>query len=191
MFGYVRIYKPELKIKDYEIYKAAYCSVCRALGRHYGVIARGLLSYDATFLYLYRAAISEAADCKYEKGVCPFNPLKKCGYICGQDKAFEFVASVTVILSYFKLIDSINDSGFFKRSFCRLALPYMKRKYKKAKALYPDLCAVIEKTMNEQAQAGKIGSSASTNHNINLKSLACNSVFSSGKTLFFCFCTLQ
>ena len=138
MFGYVRIYKPELKIKDYEIYKAAYCSVCRALGRHYGVIARGLLSYDATFLYLYRAAISEAADCKYEKGVCPFNPLKKCGYICGQDKAFEFVASVTVILSYFKLIDSINDSGFFKRSFCRLALPYMKRKYKKAKALYPD-----------------------------------------------------
>lgn len=69
MFGYVRIYKPELKIKDYEIYKAAYCSVCRALGRHYGVIARGLLSYDATFLYLYRAAISEAADCKYEK-VC-------------------------------------------------------------------------------------------------------------------------
>lgn len=75
------------------------------------------LSYDATFLYLYRAAISEVADCKYEKGVCPFNPLKKCGYICGQDKAFEFVASVTVILSYFKLIDSINDSGFFKRSF--------------------------------------------------------------------------
>lgn len=145
MFGYVRIYKPELKIKDYEIYKAAYCSVCRALGRHYGVIARGLLSYDATFLYLYRAAISEAADCKYEKGVCPFNPLKKCGYICGQDKAFEFVASVTVILSYFKLIDSINDSGFFKRFFCRLALQYMKRKYKKAKALYPDLCAVIEK----------------------------------------------
>ena len=61
MFGYVRIYKPELKIKDYEIYKAAYCSVCRALGRHYGVIARGLLSYDATFLYLYRAAISEVA----------------------------------------------------------------------------------------------------------------------------------
>ena len=53
MFGYVRIYKPELKIKDYEIYKAAYCSVCRALGRHYGVIARGLLSYDATFLFLY------------------------------------------------------------------------------------------------------------------------------------------
>ena len=101
MFGYVRIYKPELKIKDYEIYKAAYCSVCRALGRHYGVIVRGLLSYDATFLFLYRAAISEAADCKYEKGVCPFNPLKKCGYICGQDKAFEFVASVTVILSYF------------------------------------------------------------------------------------------
>ena len=28
----------------------------------------------------------------------------------------------------------------------------MKRKYKKAKALYPNLCAVIEKNMNEQAQ---------------------------------------
>lgn len=151
MFGYVKIYKPELKIKDYEIYKAAYCSVCRALGKHYGIVARCLLSYDATFLYLYRAAISDDADCKYEKGVCPFNPLKKCGYLCGQDKEFEFAASVTVILSYFKLIDSINDSGFFKRAFCRLVLPYMKRKYKKAKAIYPDLCDDIEKAMKEQS----------------------------------------
>lgn len=50
MFGYVRIYKPELKMAEYEHYQGIYCSLCRQLGKRYGPLARLTLSYDFTFL---------------------------------------------------------------------------------------------------------------------------------------------
>ena len=52
MFGYVKVCKPELKIREYEEYKAVYCTLCRVIGRDYGQISRTLLSYDATFYVL-------------------------------------------------------------------------------------------------------------------------------------------
>ena len=54
MFGYVKAYKPELKVRDYEQYKAVYCSLCKTLGREYGLFARLTLSYDFTFAALLR-----------------------------------------------------------------------------------------------------------------------------------------
>lgn len=59
MFGYVRANKPEMKIKDYEQYKAVYCSLCRELGRSFGIVPRMTLSYDFTFLALLRLAVSK------------------------------------------------------------------------------------------------------------------------------------
>lgn len=49
MTGYIKAFKPELKIKDYELYRGVYCSECRVLGRLYTPIARMLLSYDSLF----------------------------------------------------------------------------------------------------------------------------------------------
>ena len=48
MFGYVRPYKDELRVREYEQYKAIYCGLCRALGKNYGVLSRLTLSYDCT-----------------------------------------------------------------------------------------------------------------------------------------------
>ena len=48
MTGYIKAFKPELKIKDYELYKGVYCSECRVLGRLYTPIAR-MLSLDSPF----------------------------------------------------------------------------------------------------------------------------------------------
>jgi hypothetical protein len=31
MFGYVRPYRDELKVKDYELYRAVYCGLCHSL----------------------------------------------------------------------------------------------------------------------------------------------------------------
>ena len=37
MFGYVTVYKPELKIKDYSLYKGVYCTLCKRMGREYNI----------------------------------------------------------------------------------------------------------------------------------------------------------
>ena len=36
MFGYVRPFKGEMLVKEYDAYKGVYCQLCRALGKYYG-----------------------------------------------------------------------------------------------------------------------------------------------------------
>ena len=59
MFGYVNVYKDELKIKDYNIYKAYYCGLCKALGRRHNQTSRLLLNYDFAFLALLCDSLKE------------------------------------------------------------------------------------------------------------------------------------
>lgn len=151
MFGYVKLYKPELKIKDYEAYKAVYCSLCKAIGKEYGVFARAFLSYDLTFYVLFRKAVAQEQCDHYRKGVCRFNPLKKCNYVAERDETFCTAAALTILLSYYKIRDNIADGGFFKKLACYLIYPYIRKKFKKAKSKYPALEQAVSAAMQQQA----------------------------------------
>jgi hypothetical protein len=59
VFGYVKAYKPELRVKEFEFYKAVYCSLCRDLGKKYGLVSRFSLSYDFTFLALLQLSLDD------------------------------------------------------------------------------------------------------------------------------------
>ena len=50
MYGYVRPVKGELKIREYEYFRAAYCGLCEALKRRCGLLARFVVNYDLTFM---------------------------------------------------------------------------------------------------------------------------------------------
>ena len=50
MFGYVRPLQPELKCKEFDLYRATYCGLCRCMRRRYGLIAPMFLNFDFTFL---------------------------------------------------------------------------------------------------------------------------------------------
>ena len=52
MFGYVMANRPELKIREYDRYRAYYCGLCRALKKEYGLLGRLTLNYDMTFLVM-------------------------------------------------------------------------------------------------------------------------------------------
>jgi hypothetical protein len=54
MFGYILPEKPEMKIKDYELFRAYYCGVCKSIGKRHGLLERFTLNYDSAFLlFLY------------------------------------------------------------------------------------------------------------------------------------------
>ena len=151
MFGYVKPDKPELKIKDYETYKAIYCSLCRTLGKEYGLLARFLLTYDAAFYALLKKSVlQEKPDCAY-KGVCRFNPLKKCNYI-DTDSYLKDAAALTVIMFYYKVLDNINDGKPLKRLASRLVYPYIKIKFNKAVKKYSKYNDIIKVSTDEQAR---------------------------------------
>lgn len=152
MFGYVTVYKPELKIKDYDIYKGVYCTLCKQMQKEYGLFSRFLLSYDAAFYVLYKIGTADS-DLSLSKSHCSFSPCKKCLKINSDEEVFKKAAGVTVILSFFKLCDNISDSRFFKRILCKAVKPYFNRICKKARKKYPEIFAVTQKYMGNQAEA--------------------------------------
>ena len=151
MFGYVKVCKPELRVREYEEYKAVYCTLCKTLGKEYGLLSRALLSYDATFYILLRECVLGAPAPCYKKGRCRFNPVKKCGYCQNPSESYREAAALTVLMSYQKVLDNLADSKGFKKFAAWLCKPFLRGKYKKAKTKYPFFAAQIETAMQNQA----------------------------------------
>lgn len=114
MFGYIKAYKPEMRIKEWEMYKAVYCSLCRQLGKKYGLLARFTLNYDFTFLALLEMSLKEASV-ETERKCCAFNPLKKCNYCKNTDNELNFASNAAMLLLYYKLLDNIDDEKGIKK----------------------------------------------------------------------------
>ncbi|MBQ9413960.1 MAG: hypothetical protein IJU16_02405 [Clostridia bacterium] len=154
MFGYVRIYKPELKMREFDQYQGVYCTLCRRLGKRYGPVARMTLSYDFTFLALYLLAFREACPC-FHKGRCSFNPFKKrlcCGDAKKGDPSIDYAADVAMLLVYYQLDDTVRDERLFKRLAARIGRALTRRAFRKAAAYRPAEAAAV-KAYVEQQQA--------------------------------------
>ena len=152
MFGYIKVDRANLLGKEYEAYKGVYCALCKQLGRDYSLFARFILSYDCTF---YAALILTMAQQppSYCQGRCRFSPFKKCSYAQTKTKALSMAAALSVSSAYFKLIDNIMDSPWYKRILYRLLQPIFSRWRRKAKRRYPDIDAAVELMLNDQLAA--------------------------------------
>lgn len=151
MLGYVKPLKPELKIKDYETYRGYYCSLCKALGKKYGLFSRLYLSYDVTFVVVFLYALRKEYNPSFKNGRCPFNPLKKCSYIDINTEEFDFASAFSVIMSYYKIRDNILDTSFFKGLKYRFILPFIHFKYKKAIKNYPQTDSIVKNAVDTQS----------------------------------------
>lgn len=154
MFGYVKINKPEMKVKEYEAYRGLYCSLCRSLGKNFGVLSRLTLSYDITFLLLVRLSFSLTVP-EFRKGRCPFSPSKKCNYCINGEDELRFSAAVSMMLFYYKIKDNIADGSFFRKMLMYIILPYALLKYRKAEKMYPNVAKMIEEGMLRQSETEK------------------------------------
>ena len=149
MFGYIRIAKPELKIKEYETYKAVYCTLCRTLGKEYGIWTRFTLSYDFTFLALLNMSLSDGCDA-VECKRCTCNPLKKCNY-CKSDEKIKMPAAAAMIMVYYKLLDNIEDEKGIKKLGYITLKPLFSHAHKKAARIYPQVEEIISEYISEQS----------------------------------------
>ncbi len=155
MFGYIKISKGELKIKEYDTYKAVYCSLCKILGRDYGFLSRLTLSYDFTFLALLNMALKDTCG-GYNVGRCVFNPLKKCNY-CNDTDFLKMPAAAASIMIYYKVLDNISDEKGFKKLGFSIIKPIYKSAYKKAKKQFPEIDGVVEKYISSQNKLERQG----------------------------------
>ena len=102
MFGYVRPSDRRLSEQEREAFRAAYCGLCHALGKRYGLAGRMILNYDLTFLAMVLSDGAGRTECRR----CAIHPVKGCPCAEG-DPALNTAADVSVILTYWQLRDGV------------------------------------------------------------------------------------
>ncbi len=130
MFGYVKPYSQELLVKEYELYRATYCGVCRSMKNNTGIFSPFTLSYDIVFLAFVRLIILDET-LKTEQSRCMLHCAHK-RLIAEENETLVYCAKVSALLGYGKLKDDISDSGIFGKIRDIALLPVLLRAKKLA-----------------------------------------------------------
>lgn len=144
MFGYVMPYKLELKIKDYELFKAYYCGLCVAIKKNYSNLCRFSLNYDMTFLGLLLDSLS-SDKAQYETSHCIAHPVKKRPKVIS-NKALDYAAFCNVALVYYKLMDDYHDDNNLSK---KILASYLKSYIKSSPENLNDVMKNIEKNISD------------------------------------------
>lgn len=151
MFGYIRILQPELKIREYECYRGAYCGLCRQMGKCTGQCSRLTLRYDAAAMVLLRMAARGTKPAFVNKR-CFLHPLTKAPVLVPCEET-EAVACMMAALAYHKCKDDVQDERGAARLRARLALPYFAYLRRRAKRRMPEIDRIAEQGMQAFAAA--------------------------------------
>ena len=154
MFGYVKINREELRIREYEYYRAAYCGLCRSMGKCTGQCSRVTLSYDISFLSQVRMALLDVKPL-FKKRRCLLHPFR-LRMMMEPNGELAYAADVSALLAYEKCRDDKADAGLFGRMSAALRCLFLHRAYRLArdrhKVLADALRALLSKLSQIEAQ---------------------------------------
>lgn len=151
MFGYIVINKSEMKFREFDVYRSAYCGLCRELREKYGIAGQLTLTYDLTFVILLLSGLYEP---KTWKGTtrCAVHPIQKQPVI--KNEFTEYAADMNLLLSYYKCADDWKDDrNFGKLLYSRL----LKGGNRKVSASYEKKAERIYRLLEELEQGEKRG----------------------------------
>ena len=140
MFGYVVINKPELKFKEFDIYRGYYCGLCRSLKKRYGIAGQMTLTYDMTFLAMLLTGLYEA-EISEEKHRCIAHPMSR--HLMLQSKYTDYVADMNIILAYYKALDDWKDEHNNYKKHLTFQLQKFTKKTK-LKFVFKEFCTKLE-----------------------------------------------
>lgn len=153
MFGYIKPYKPEMKVAEFDTFKGIYCGLCKQLSHVYGPFSSLTLSYDFTFIATISLGLSD--ECAgFKKCRCVANPLlKKMCHEKGEE--LTFCAGCAMLMIYYKVLDNLSDGGFLDKVKALLVLPFAKFAQVRAKKLYPQVDMIIKTAVKAQSVVEK------------------------------------
>lgn len=142
MFGYLKIYKDEMKLKNIKNYKKKYCTLCYGIRENLGYVFSAILNYESVFLYIFLESL--VLQDKYEKIEfrCSMNPVIKVNEEVNKE-LLEYVSFVNYYLTMLKLKDNCND----EKSYIDKLLLYClqnNKKYLQKEEKYRELFRKIE-----------------------------------------------
>ena len=149
MFGYVRPLREELKCRDFDLYRATYCGLCRTMRKRCGWLAPVVLNFDFTFLAILLAPkegerLTNCCRCH----IPPF--FRRC--MCESSAGLELAADESVILAYWQLRDKVRDEGLWRGLPARLLSLLLRPCFRRAAARQPDFDRVVTTQLEQLHQ---------------------------------------
>ena len=143
MFGYVLMNKPEIKFKDFDMYRSFYCGLCRELKERYGLSGQITLTYDMTFVILLLSGLYEPPT-KKGSTRCIVHPVRR--QPVRKNAITEYAADMNIFLTYYKCKDDWND----ERSILGFAFgKLLEGKEKKSEKLWSKKVQTIVSCLDE------------------------------------------
>lgn len=146
MFGYIRARWDILPNVAAEAYQAAYCGLCRTMGKRYGQFARLFLNYDFTLLamLLIEPDETQCIHCH----TCLRHPFRGRPF-CEGGQWLDQAAGESVILSYWKLRDNVADERFLRSLGARLLSAFLRGAYRRARRDHPNFDTQVSELLQE------------------------------------------
>ena len=145
MFGYVKVRKAELRVGEYEYYRAAYCGLCRSMGKCTGQCSRLTLSYDIAFLAQVRMALVGTVPA-FKRRCCIAHPLKKRPMM-EPNEELCFAADASALLVYEKCRDDLSDKRGLGKISAGIRCLFMRAAYRRAKRRHPKLAKTVRQKL--------------------------------------------
>lgn len=131
MFGYITVNKPELKVKELELYRSYYCGLCAELHRRYGRRGQLLLSYDCTFLAILLTGMYEPGETE-RMGRCVAHPAVLHREM--SSRYTKYAADMNVLLGWLKAADDWQDEH---KASAKAAAILLRKDYLSVRAKWP------------------------------------------------------
>jgi hypothetical protein len=147
MLGYVKPDKPDLKIKEFEIYGGYYCGICKSIAKRYGQFPRLALNYDSVFLAILIGAVEPTVE-HFEFERCIVHPTKKRTIIY-DNSAVDYAADILLLLAYYKLKDDYQDDRSLKAA---IGTTLMQGTFMRLMKTAPEKCAYVKDQLSELAR---------------------------------------
>lgn len=146
MYGYIVINQPELKFKEYDIYRSYYCGLCHVLKENYGFKGQISISYDMTFLVMLLNGLYEPGI-TYIQEKCAAHPVRK--HQTRFSQITEYVADMDILMTYYKCLDDWEDEkkitrGIFASGLKKAAMHIMDKYPDKAQKIKEQLLRLSE-----------------------------------------------
>lgn len=146
MFGYVSCDEVKLTPSERDLVGSFYCGLCMALKSTFGNFARVFTNMDCTYAFMFIVTTLDAEP-NVEKKKCILHPFSKRRIVYVNDEITKKIASATVLISYYKILDDCKDE---KKSATRKMLKsFYKKTAKKAMQILPNFKNDLEKYLIE------------------------------------------
>ncbi len=151
MFGYVRVEKKELRLREYECYHALYCGLCHRMGKCTGQCSRMTLCYDFVLLSAVRMSLT-GESFRIEKKRCLPHPFHKHP-VAVEAPTLDYCADASALLSHHKLSDDCHDERGARRLVARVGRFLLGGGYRRAKKRHPELDRRIRESLDRMQAA--------------------------------------